>query len=119
MPQIQKQKLSGSTDGRPILIVATATPGTLVHTAQTGTTVGKFDEIWIYVQNNDTVDRLVTVEFGGVTATDDIIATIPSRAGRYLMIDGGILQNGVVVRCFCAAASVVAVSGFVNSVLAV
>ena len=37
MATFTKKKLSGSTDGKPIAVAATATPGTLIHTAVTGT----------------------------------------------------------------------------------
>ena len=46
-----KRKLSESTDGKPILSAATATPGTAIHTAVSGTTPGTFDEIWLWVHN--------------------------------------------------------------------
>ena len=36
---------SGSTNGRPVLVVATATLGTTLHTAVTGTT--DMDEIYV------------------------------------------------------------------------
>jgi len=48
---IYKRKLSGSTDGKPIKVVATATAGTTIHTAVAGTTAGTFDEIWLYAYN--------------------------------------------------------------------
>lgn len=119
MPQVQKQKLSGSTDGRQIKVTTTATPGNLIHTAQTGTTVGKFDEVWLYATNTSASDALLTIELGGVTSPDDRInVTIPFNAGRFLVVDGAILQNGVVVRAFCnGGANLINVSGHVNSVI--
>ena len=119
MATIAKRKLSGSTDGRGVLVAATATPGTLVHTAVAGTVSGTFDEIWVYAYNSDTVDRVLTIELGGVTApNDNIKVTIPALQGRFLVVDGAILQNGTVVRAFAAAANVVVVSGFVNAISA-
>ena len=119
MAQVTKRKLSGSTDGRGIKIAATATPGTLVHTAVTGTTAGTFDEIWLYVQNNHTADVQIVVELGGVTVIDDnIIVTIPFKSGRFLVLDGAILQNGTVVRVYAGTTNVVVVTGFVNAITA-
>jgi hypothetical protein len=119
MAQVSKAKLSGSTDGRGIKVVATATPGTTVHTAVTGTTAGTFDEIWLYAYNSDTTDRQLTIELGGTTAPDDNIkVTIPAQQGRFLVVDGAILQNATVVRAFAAAANVVVVTGFVNAIVA-
>ena len=69
-----KEFLSGSNNGRPIKVAAAVTPGTLIHTADNSAK----DEIWLYAVNNDTADRLLTIEFGGVTDPDDlIIQTIP------------------------------------------
>lgn len=112
-----KRKLSGSTDGRGIKVVATGTAGTTIHTAVAGTTAGTFDEIWLYAYNSDSVPRLLTIEFGGTTAPDDNIkVTLASQSGLTLITPGLILQNGTVVRAFAAAANVVTILGFVNAI---
>lgn len=118
MAQVAKKKLSGSTDGRGVLVVATATPGTLIHTAVTGTTAGTWDEIWLYAANTSTTDLVLTIEFGGTGVGDDFYVTIPGRSGRVLVVDGGILQNGTVVRAFAASGSTIGISGFVNAITA-
>ncbi len=38
MATFSKTKLSGSTDGKQIKVVATSTPGTTIHTGVSGTT---------------------------------------------------------------------------------
>ena len=112
-----KRKLSGSTDGRGIKVVATASAGTTIHTAVAGTTAGTFDEVWIWAYNSDTVDRVLTIEFGGTTAPDDNIkVNIPTQSGLTLVVPGLILQNGSVVKAFAAAANVVVLTGFVNAI---
>lgn len=112
-----KRKLSGSTDGRGIKVVATATAGTLLHTAVVGTTAGTFDEVWLYAYNSDSVSRLLTIEWGGVTVPDDNIKiTLSSQTGLYLVVPGLILQNGDVVRAFAAAANVIVITGYVNTI---
>jgi len=45
---ITKVVLSGSTDGKPIVITATESPGNLIHTAS----ATEIDEIWIYLSNS-------------------------------------------------------------------
>ena len=111
-----KRKLSGSTDGRAIKVVATATPGTTIHTAVAGTTAGTFDEIWLYAMNTDTSDRKLTIEYGGVAAPDDLIeVTIPTEAGLFLVVPGLVLQNTLVVKAFAATANVILVFGYVNA----
>jgi len=112
-----KRKLSGSTNGRAIKVVATATAGTTIHTAVAGTTPGTFDEIWLYACNNHTTTVVLTLEFGGATAPDDNIAvSIPSKTGLYLIVPGLILQNETVVAAFAGTANVISISGFVNSI---
>ena len=112
-----KRKLSQSTNGRGIKVVATATAGTALHTAVAGTTAGTYDEIWLWAYNSDTVDRLLTIEMGGVTVPDDnIVVTIPYKSGLVLVVPGLILQNGVSVAAFAAAANVVTIFGYVNAI---
>ena len=112
-----KRKLSGSTDGKPIKITQTATPGDTIHTAVAGTTPGTFDEIWIYAYNGHSADVVLTVEFGGATVPDqNIVVTIPDKEGLVPVVAGLILQNGMVVKAFAATANVITLSGFVNSI---
>lgn len=112
-----KRKLSGSTDGLGIKVVATASSGTTIHTAVAGTTAGTFDEIWLYAYNSDSVDRLLTIQFGGTaTPDDDIKVTVPAQLGVSLIVPGLILQNASVVRAYAASANVIIIYGFVNSI---
>lgn len=115
MATYSKVKLSGSTNGKQIKVAATATPGTLIHTAVSGTT--DLDEIWLYLTNNHTASVLVTIEFGGVASPDDLIQiTIPAKQGLYLVVPGLLLQNSLVVRMFAATANVISVSGWANRI---
>jgi hypothetical protein len=111
---INKLLLSGSTNGKMIPVAATSTPGTLIHTAQTGT-AGK-DEIWLWANNIDTAAVVLTIEYGGTAAGDQIIVSIPSKSGKYPVIAGELLQNGLVVRAFAASANKINLSGFVNKI---
>ena len=52
MATFSKQLLSGSTNGRPIAVSASATPGTIIHTSQSGTS--GIDEVWLYATNTST-----------------------------------------------------------------
>lgn len=112
-----KRKLSGSTDGKPIKVVQTATAGDTIHTAVAGTTVGTFDEIWLWAYNGHTAAVTLTIEFGGATVPDqNIIVTLTSKSGLVPIVPGLILQNGMVVKAFASVANVVTLSGFVNSI---
>jgi hypothetical protein len=113
----RKRKLSGSTDGKPIKVVQTATAGDTIHTAVAGTTAGTFDEIWLWAYNGHTANVVLTIEFGGATVPDqNIVVTIPFKEGLFAVVPGLILQNGMVVKAFAAMANVITISGFVNAI---
>lgn len=117
MATFSKQKLSGSTNGKNILVVATATAGTLMHTAVTGTT--DWDEVWMWAQNTETTARKLTIEWGEATAPNgNIELTIPAEAGPVLVIPGWIIQNGLEIRAFSAAANTTVINGYVNRITA-
>jgi hypothetical protein len=111
-----KRKLSGSTDGKGIKVVATATAGTAIHTAVAGTTAGTFDEIYLYAYNGHSGNVVLTIEFGDATVPDsNIIVTLASQSGLQLIVPGLILQNAATVKAFADVANVVTISGFVNT----
>jgi hypothetical protein len=117
MATYTKRILSGSTNGRGILVVATATAGTLVHTSVAGTT--DMDEIWLYAANETAADIVTTFQFGGTTTLgDDLTVTIPTKSGLQLVVPGLLLNNTTAVRCFAATASGVVIQGFVNRITA-
>ena len=120
MATYNKIKLSGSTDGLPIKVTGTATAGAVtVHTAVSGTTVGTFDEIWVYANNTSATAVKLTVEYGTATAADgNIELTIAAESGLVLVIPGLILQNSRVVKAFAATADVILLTGYVNSITA-
>jgi len=112
-----KRKLSGSTDGKAIKVAQTATPGDTIHTAVAGTTAGTFDEIWLWAFNAHTADVVLTIEFGGADAPDqNIIVTIPYKAGLVPVVPGLILQNEATVKAFAATTNVITITGFVNAI---
>ena len=120
---LNKQRLSGSTDGRAIKVTTTSSPGTTVHTAQSGTTLSDlYDEIWLWGWNTDGTARLVTVQWGGTTAPDDSITRTlnaqgsASGDGLVLLVPGLILQNGDIVKVFAALTNVVMIVGYVNKI---
>ena len=117
MATFTKKKLSGSTNGRGIKVVTTATTGTTIHTAVAGTT--DFDEVWLFAYNGHTANVVLTIEFGGVSVPDDNIkVTLVWQAGLQLIVPGLILQNECVVRAFASVANVVVITGFVNNIAA-
>jgi hypothetical protein len=109
--------LSGSTNGLGVKIAATATAGTTIHTAISGTT--SRDEVWLWAQNNDAdgETRTLTIEFGGVTSPDNlIIVPVQCQVGPVLVVPGFPLRNGLTVAAFADEANDVMVYGYVNRV---
>lgn len=108
--------LSGSTNGRNIKVAATATPGTLIHTAH----ATALDHVILEAINTSATARVLTIERGGVTDPDDLCEiTIPAEGAGWIQIDTGEapLTGSVVVRAFCAAAAnVINVKGGVRRV---
>ena len=117
MATYTKAILSGSTSGKGVLVAATATAGTLIHTAVAGAT--DFDEIWIYAVNTSSSSVKLTIEYGGATAPDDNIeVTVLPEAGLVTVVAGLLLNGGLTVKAFAGTANVVIVHGFVNQIAA-
>lgn len=109
---ISKEFLSGSTNGRPIKVAATATAGTTIHAAHATAK----DEIWAFATNTDSVDRALTIEFGGVSAPDDHIKVVVPAGETIPVLTGQILSGGLLARAFAAAVNVITISGFANRI---
>lgn len=106
--------LSGSTNGRGILVAATATPGTAIHTE--ASTSG-LSLIYLWAVNSSASAVKLTIEFGGVTAPDDLVEfTVPAEDGLYILIPGLYLSGGVLIKAFAATGNVVMIHGHVMEV---
>jgi len=116
MATYSKELLSGSTQGKQIKVVQTATAGTLIHTAVSGTT--DLDEIWLYAVNSSASAVKLTIEWGEATAPDgNIEVTVPAEDGYMLVVPGLLLQNGLTVRAFAGTANVILINGYVNRIV--
>lgn len=116
MATFSKQLLSGSTNGKAIKVAATATAGTLIHTAASGTST--IDEIWLYAHNTSASAVKLTIEWGEATAPDGHIEiNIGAEGTGMVLVAPGIpLQNSLVVRAFAATANVINIFGYVNRI---
>lgn len=112
MAVFNKVILSGSTNGRPVSVSATASPGVSIHTAD----ASAIDEVWIYAVNRHTSDVVLTIELGGTTTGDQITVTLPTGGGPQLVIPGTPMTNSTVTQAFADVASVVSVFGWVNRI---
>ena len=119
MATFTKNHLSNSTDGKGILVVATATAGTTIHTGPTNT--AHFHEVWLCAVNSSATAVKLTIEWGEATAPNgNIEFTVPAESGLYLLVPGLPLQGNataLVVKAFAATASVVVIHGFVNEIV--
>lgn len=116
MATFTKTLLSGSTNGKAIKVVATATAGTTIHTAVSGT--ASIDEIWLYAHNSSASTVKLTLEWGEATAPDgNIEINIGAEGTGLVLVSPGILlQNSLVVKAFAATANVVTLTGYVNRI---
>jgi hypothetical protein len=119
MATYSKNLLSGSTQGQPIVVAATASTGTTIHA--TGTSSTAFDEIWLYAYNSSTSAVTLTIQFGGTaTPQNDIKLSVPSTSGLTLVVPGLVLTGSgsaaATVYAYAGTASVVTISGYVNRV---
>lgn len=116
MATFSKSILSGSTDGKAILVAATATPGTLVHTGPTTTTT--LHEVWLYAVNTSASDVKLTVEWGEATAPNgNIEYTVKAENGLYLITPGLLLKGNataLTIKAFAGTTNVIALHGYVN-----
>jgi hypothetical protein len=116
MATFTKTLLSGSTNGKAIKVVATATAGTTIHTAVSGT--ASIDEIWLYAHNSSASAVKLTLEWGEATAPDGNIEINIGAEGTGLILvsPGLLLQNSLVVKAFAATANVITLTGYVNRI---
>lgn len=111
-----KELLSGSTNGRAIVVDADATPGTLIHAASA--TAGVIDEVWLYASNKSTDEQVLTIEFGDDDPDENLVVALPSVAEPALVvvIPGIPITGGLEVRAFSTDEDAVAIVGYVNRI---
>lgn len=101
--------LSGSADatgnGKLVSIAATSSPGTTLHTASSGTDY--WDVVTIEVSNNDTIERTLTLQWGGTTDADLLRVDLAPGVGAQMIVDRWRIRNGLIIRAFADAADVV------------
>jgi len=115
MTTYTKQLLSASGSGLGILVSASATPGTTIHTAISGST--NFDEIWLYAVNSGSASLKLTLEWGETTAPNgNIEVEIPSENGLVLVSPGLLLQGSKTINAFADSGSLIIIHGFVNRI---
>lgn len=109
--------LSGSTDGLPISVVATSSPGTTIHTAVAGT--GAYDEVYLWAANTSSSAVALSVQWGSTSDPAGMICkgvSIPANSPPIPLVPGITLNNGSVVRAFAGTTAVINITGQVNRI---
>lgn len=109
--------LTGSTNGKPIIVAATATPGTAIHTAASGSDA--FDEIYLWASNITTATATLTIEWGGVTDPGQLMVKaleIPPNSPPIPIATGQVLNGGLLIKVFSGTASAINLTGYVNRI---
>ena len=119
MATFTKELLSGSTQGKAVKVVATASTGTTIHTTGVSATID--DEVWLYAYNSSASAVVLTIQWGGTATPDnDIKISIPATSGLTLVVPGLILTGtgsaGNVIAAYAGTANVVMISGYVNRI---
>lgn len=107
--------LSGSSYGKPILVTATATPGTLIHTATSVNTLRDILHLWF--SNIHTADVDLTIEWGGVTDPTHLLmkaVSIPAKSPPTQFVFGFPIQMGLAIRGFASVASKIQIIGYLE-----
>jgi hypothetical protein len=120
MATYRKIHLSESDGGQPIKISATGTPGTSIHF--TDDSLSNLDEVWLYANNTSGSAVTLTIEYGGKSSPDNLVAySIPANTSMIKVIPGLLLsvnsgENPLEVSAFASTTNVVTVVGFVNKI---
>lgn len=115
-----RQQLSGSSNGLPIPINATSSPGTTIHAVPTATTTK--DAVYVWLFNMATMQSQVTLEMFGTGSNFQMTQTIPSQDGAYAVLPGVALNGGTAtgsttgntLNIFATASNRIAAFGYVD-----
>jgi len=113
MSTISGGVLAGSTDGKPINITATSSPGTTIHQAG----ASGFDELWIYCYNSDwSADHYLYVLWGGVTGGDTIKYKIEAGKEKLVIQGPKRISGAILVAAYADVAGVLYCTGGFNRI---
>tara|TARA_R110002096_G_scaffold89336_2_gene203391 strand:+ start:302 stop:658 length:357 start_codon:yes stop_codon:yes gene_type:complete len=116
MTEVTRVGLSGSTDGALINVAATATVGTLIHTATTQTSNSRFDEVWLFASNSHSGAVNLTIEIDiANSATSKFIVSVPTNDGLYVVLPGISVHNAKRITAFAATGDVINICGYVEA----
>jgi len=108
--------LSGSTNGRPISISVTSSPGTTIHTVSANTDGATYHQVYLYVNNIDGAGtHKLYLQLGGTSTADTVIIDIPANGLPIEALNGeNMFNGGVSIKAYANAANTINVWGRVN-----
>lgn len=116
MATISRIKLSGSTDGRGIVVASNTSAGTTIHTGPS--VADDYEEIWMWASNFNTSAETLTLEWGGTTEAGDHFKTIIQPNETVLVAPGWIIKGNastaLIVKAFSTTANKVNIVGHCN-----
>lgn len=117
MASFERLFLSNSQNGKPINIIATGSPGTLIH--QTIVAITSQDEVYLWVSNNTSGAATLTVEWGGTTDPDDLLCkdtSIGANSAPAVVISGATINSALLIRAYSDTANALNILGYVNRI---
>lgn len=100
--------LSGSTNGRPILVSASASPGTTLHTGTS--TAGEVDKLYMWASNKSASPVTLKIQWGGTASSDEDWIFIPPE-DKTIICDGALIKGGLIVRAYATSANQIEITG--------
>ena len=98
--------LSGSTDGKPIVVAATSTPGTTVHAAG----ADGYDAVWLWASNLSAGAIVLTMEWGN--SANQWLVSVPAQS--IAEVSTGLpIQNSLTIAAFAGTTNVITLNGYV------
>ena len=115
MSTFNKAKLSGTTEGAPLVITAINSTGAqTIHTCATSSGTNIWDEMYVFAHSND-IGCDLTLEYGSTSAI--IKQRISTGKGLIPLLPGTVGNGALVLKAFKTSSSAdVLVSGWVNTI---
>jgi len=112
MASISRRILSGSTNGQPIAVAATTSPGTTLNVASATT----INMVTIAGKNTATAARTWTIEWGGTSTRNHIIGSLLPQDGWQILVDNmPISGSTATIAAFATATSGIDLMGYVDA----
>ena len=115
MTEVTRVGLSTSSDGEMIVVAATSTVGTTIHTATSQVSTSRYDEVWLFASNSHSgaVDLTIEVDVAN-SSTSFFKVSVPNNDGLYVVLPGVSVHNGKLITAFAGTTNVIKIVGYVE-----